>query len=219
MKLGKWLVVVGAVAALAAGCGREPLKGVPPEDALKTLMEGNRRYVSAKATHPGQTAQRRTAIAGAQSPFAVVMGCSDSRVPPEVLFDQGLGDLFVVRTAGHVLDDAELGSLEYAAEHLDVHLIVVLGHERCGAVAAAVKGLELTGHVESLVKAIKPAVEASKGMPGDPLDNAVRANVALVTRALKSSRPLLGDLVKEGKLRIVGARYDLDSGVVEIIAP
>lgn len=219
MKTLKRLGWVGVLVVLGAGCGKEPLKGVLPEDALNRLMEGNRRYVSSKATHPDQTAERRTAVAGAQSPFAVVLGCADSRVPPEVLFDQGLGDLFVVRTAGHVVDEAGLGSLEYAVEHLGVHLIVVLGHERCGAVGAAVKDLKTGGHVDSLVKAIRPAVEASKGMPGDPLDNAMRANVAMVTRKLKASKPILAGAVEEHKVRVVGARYDLDSGAVEVIAP
>lgn len=211
--------VVAVLVFAALGCGREPLKGVTPEDALKRLLDGNARYVAAKATHPDQTPERRTAVAGAQSPFAVVVGCSDSRVPPEVIFDQGLGDLFVVRTAGHVLDDAGLGSLEYAVEHLGAHLIVVLGHERCGAVDAAVKGLKAEGHVAALVKAIRPAVEWARGKPGDWLDNAVRANVALATKNLRTAKPLLGEFVEERKLKVVGVRYDLDTGAVETVAP
>ncbi|MBI5016271.1 MAG: carbonic anhydrase [Deltaproteobacteria bacterium] len=218
----RWKMAFGlvTVAALAVGCGKsEPLKGVVPEEALKRLAEGNQRYVAAKASHPDQTPERRTQVAGGQSPFAIVLGCADSRVPPEVLFDQGLGDLFTVRVAGNVLDDAGLGSLEYAADHLGVHLLVVLGHERCGAVDAAVKGGEAEGRVKYLVKALKPAVSAAKGLPGDVLDNAVRANVALVVKQLKTSKPVLAELVEDGKLAVVGARYDLDTGIVEILKP
>lgn len=207
-----------AIAAALAGCAdRRPLGGVAPEEGLKRLLEGNQRYVAARALHPNETAECRTRVAGGQEPFAMVLGCSDSRVPPEVLFDQGLGDLFVVRTAGHVLDDAGLGSLEYAAEHLGVRLLLVLGHERCGAVGAAVKGGEAEGHLEYLVKAIAPAVEATRGTPGDAVDNAVRANVAQVAATLRSSKPLLRELAEDGRLKVVGARYDLDTGVVEVL--
>lgn len=145
------------------------------------------------------------------------MSCSDSRVPPEIIFDQGLGDLFVIRLAGNILDDAALGSLEYAVEHLGVKYIMVLGHERCGAVDAAVKGGEIPGHIGSLVEAIQPAVEKVKNLPGDLLDNAVRANVTLVVQQLKSSGPIIEELVKKGALTIAGARYDLDDGEVKIL--
>ena len=219
MKTLRWFQAFLLLASAALGCGREPLGGVAPEEALKRLLDGNARYVTAKATHPDQTAERRTAVAVAQSPFAVVVGCSDSRVPPEVIFDQGLGDLFVVRSAGHVMDDASLGSLEYAVEHLGAHLILVLGHERCGAVDAAVKGLKAEGHIAAIAKAIQPAVEAARGKPGDWLDNAVRANVGLVTQSLNNSKPLLHESVEAGKLKVVGARYDLDTGAVELVTP
>jgi carbonic anhydrase len=208
------------LSVLVLGCGRsEPLKGVAPQEALKRLREGNERYVAARLAHPNQTAECRTRVAGGQSPFAVVLGCADSRVPPEVLFDQGLGDLFVVRVAGNVLDDAGLGSLEYAADHLGVHLLVVLGHERCGAVDAALKGGEAEGHVKYLVRALKPAVAAAKGKQGDALDNVVRANVALAVKQLRASKPVLAELVEHGRLKVVGARYDLDTGSVEVIEP
>jgi len=193
----RWTMALGLGVLVSLGCGStEPLKGVAPDEALKRLLDGNQRYAVAKAAHPNQTAECRTQIAGGQSPYAIVLGCADSRVPPEVLFDQGLGDLFVVRVAGNVLDDAGLGSLEYAADHLGVHLLVVLGHERCGAVDAAVKGGEAEGHVKYLVKALKPAVEAAKGRPGDGLDNAVRTNVALAVKRLRGSKPVLSELVE-----------------------
>lgn len=210
---------LSVLAALGGCSGGEPLKGVPPGEALKRLLDGNLRYVSAKAAHPNQSAECRMRIAGGQAPFAAVLGCSDSRVPPEVLFDQGLGDLFVVRTAGHVVDDAGLGSLEYAAEHLGVHLVVVLGHERCGAVGAAVNHAEAEGHLEALLEAIEPAVAAAKGRAGDPVDNAVREHVSLSVKGLERSKPLLSELVADGKLRVVGARYDLDTGRIEVLTP
>jgi carbonic anhydrase len=191
--------------------------------ALRALMEGNARYVDAKLTAPDQTAARRAEVAVAQHPFAVIFGCSDSRVPAEIVFDQGLGDLFVVRVAGPVLDDAVLGSLEFAALELAVPLILVLGHERCGAVTAALdvldKGTTPPGHISHLVDAISPAVKRVRGRPGDVLDNAVRANIELVVEKLRTSRQVLAAQVSSGKLRIVGARYDLDSGRVDVTVP
>jgi carbonic anhydrase len=191
--------------------------------ALRALLEGNARYVEAKLTHPDQTAARRAELVGEQHPFAVIFGCSDSRVPAEIVFDQGLGDLFVVRVAGPVLDDAVLGSLEFAALELAVPLILVLGHERCGAVTAALdvldKGTTPPGHISHLVDAISPAVKRVRGRPGDVLDNAVRANIELVVEKLRTSRQVLAAQVSSGKLRIVGARYDLDSGRVDVTVP
>src|SRR5262249_5592987 len=149
-----------------------------------------------------------------QAPFAVIVSCSDSRVGPELVFDQGLGDLFVIRTAGEVLDDPGLGSIEYAVDHLHVPLVVVLGHERCGAVSAALEGGTAPGHIASLVTAIQPAVKASHGEPGDPLDNAVHTNVRDVVRRLKGAGPILSEAVHAGALKILGAYYDLDTGVV-----
>jgi carbonic anhydrase len=191
--------------------------------ALRELLEGNARYVAAKLTYRDQTPERRAEVAAAQHPFAVIFGCSDSRVPAEIVFDQGLGDLFVVRVAGPVLDDAVLGSLEFAALELGVPLILVLGHERCGAVTAALdvldKGTTPRGHISHLVDAITPAVKRVKGRAGDPLDNAVRANVEGIVEKLRTSRQVLAAQVSSGKLRIVGARYDLDSGRVDVIVP
>jgi len=188
------------------------------EQALQSLVAGNMRYVGTKLAHPNQSAERRLEVAKGQRPFAAILGCSDSRVPPELIFDQGLGDLFVVRVAGNVVDDVVLGSLEYAVAHLGVSLIMVLGHERCGAVEAALKGGEAPGHVRSVVAAIAPAVEKVKGQPGDPLNNAVSANVEMVVAQLRSSQPVLSVIVGVGKLRVVGARYDLDSGWADLIA-
>jgi carbonic anhydrase len=184
--------------------------------ALQKLMEGNARYVSARAAHPNQTPARRAEVIEGQHPFAVIVGCSDSRVPPEIIFDQGLGDLFVVRLAGHVSNDEALGSIEYAVEHLGTRLIMVLGHDGCGAVTAAVKGGGAPGRIGSVFNAIAPAVQKAKNRPGDLLKNAIRENVAMVVEQLQSSAPLLQALVKNGGLKITGALYNLDDGKVTI---
>lgn len=184
--------------------------------ALERLRAGNNRYVTARMTHTNQTPIRRTKLLRGQHPFAVILGCSDSRVPPEVLFDQGLGDLFVIRVAGNVVDYIGLGSIEYAAAHLHTPLIVVLGHSKCGAVAATASGARLEGHLPNIAVAIQPAVDKAKQMPGNLMDNSIRENAKMVTRQLITSQPVLAPLVTAGKLRIVAAHYDLATGKVEI---
>lgn len=194
--------------------------GITPDEALARLLEGNRRFVANKVFHPNETPAARAKLAASQAPFAVILGCADSRVPPEVVFDFGLGDLFVVRVAGNIVEDAGVGSIEYAVEHLGTPLIVVLGHERCGAVKAAIDALDAgeegTGHIAELVRKLKPAIEASKSTPGDRAENAMRENVRRMVAELAGLEPLLKEKVDEGKLKIAGARYDLDTGVVEI---
>jgi carbonic anhydrase len=181
---------------------------------LDMLKAGNARFVVGQPIHANQSVDRRMEVAGGQRPFAIIVGCSDSRVPPEIVFDQGLGDLFVVRVAGNILDDHALGSIEYAAEHLHVPLVVVLGHDKCGAVQAAVSGGDAPGHIGSLVEAIEPAVEDAKSEQGDLLDNAIDANVRRVVTEIRHSEPILEHEVEAGKLTVVGARYKLDSGEV-----
>jgi carbonic anhydrase len=180
------------------------------------LLSRNQAWASGRAECTGQSPARRAEVAAGQHPIAIVVGCSDSRVPPEALFGQGLGDLFVIRVAGNVVDDDVLGSVEYAAEHLGVSLVMVLGHERCGAVEAALAG-EGAAHVAAIVSRIRPAIERARKQPGDPLENAVRDNVANSVREIASSQSVLAPMIKQGKLKIVGARYDLDSGLVEVI--
>ncbi len=187
------------------------------DQALQKLLEGNKRFIDVKTVHPDQTVDRRTEVAKSQSPFAVIISCSDSRVPPEIIFDQGIGDLFIIRTAGNVVDNVELGSIEYAAEHLGVNLVMVLGHERCGAVDATVKGGEIPGHIKNVVNAIKPSLDNIKDKSGDLIDKTVISNVKMVVEKLKASKPILHELHEEGKLKVVGARYDLDDGTVTII--
>lgn len=185
------------------------------DEAQTQLRDGNRRFVENRSVHPHQTPERRKEISTAQRPFAAILTCSDSRVVPEIVFDQGLGDLFVVRVAGNVVVDAVLGALEYGAAHLKVSLIVVLGHTRCGAVTAVVAGAPPAGHMRALVDAIESAVDTSRGNPGDPVENAARQNVILQVERLRRSRPTLVELYEARQLHIVGAMYDIGTGVVE----
>lgn len=204
-------------------------------DPIERLLAGNARWVEGHPAHFNQDRDRRRETAQGQQPFAVVVGCADSRVPPEIVFDQGLGDLFVVRCAGNVLDDLALASIEYAVEHLGARTIVVLGHERCGAVQAALQGGELPGHLRFLARALAPHLEnvrrklppasseeaegahAPARIPAELLDQGVRDNVAAIVGELEGCEPILAELEHAGELRIVGARYDLDSGKVEIL--
>ena len=187
---------------------------ITPDSVLAELKTGNGRHVGHRYQHPHETLDRRRQLVSAQHPHAEILSCSDSRVPPEIVFDQGLGDLFIVRVAGNVASDTELGSLEYGAEHLHVPLIVVLGHESCGAVTAAVQGGPPEGHIAALIDLIKPAVEKTRGLSGDPVENAVRMNVEMVVKQLRSSTPLLSELVAQRKVRIVGAVYSIETGSV-----
>lgn len=194
-----------------------------PQDALKTLLDGNDRWVRGALEHPRQTVERRRELASHQAPFAVIFSCIDSRVPPEIIFDCGLGDLFVVRTGGEALDDmVVLGSPEFGPSGYEsARLIMVLGHERCGAITAAIESIQTAvpapGHITAVVDALRPAYDVAVGQPGDLVENMVRAQVRLTVDVLKSD-PLLAQLAADDGLVIVGARYDLDTGVVELIA-
>lgn len=189
-----------------------------PDDALSKLKQGNERFVQGKSIRPHQDLNRIKEVASGQAPFATIVGCSDSRVPNEIIFDQGVGDLFIVRTAGQVSTYASWGSIEFAEELLGTKLIVVLGHTQCGAVSAAVKLPEVPGHIVTLINAIKPAVEkAREEHPTDLLDAAIRENVRLQVEQLKSLEPVLAKRIREGSVKIVGALYHLDSGKVEFL--
>jgi len=196
---------------------------IDAEEAVKRLLVGNRRYIAGNNSANHRTAKRRTEVSKVQNPFAIIVGCSDSRVPPEILFDQGIGDLFVVRSAGNVIDDIAIGSIEYAVEHLGVQLIMVLGHERCGAVDATLKGGEVGGKLKSVVDAIKPAVEKAKikakGQTShgcDLLCLSVKSNARMVAEKIRKSSPILTDAIENGMLSVVGAYYELNSGVVSL---
>jgi carbonic anhydrase len=182
--------------------------------ALKRLIDGNERYVTERYALIDVGLERREELAEGQYPFAVILGCADSRVPPEIIFDQGLGDLFTVRTAGEVVDDVVLGSVEYAIEYLGVRLIVVLGHEDCGAVKAAIKGGYEPGHISVIVEAIEPAVQKAKTQKGNLLHNAIKANVDLNIYKLQSSSHILREAMRNKGLKIIGALYDIHDGSV-----
>ena len=204
--------------AQAADPAHSDQPSVPPAEAISKLKEGNGRYTSGNLQHPGQTTERRTELAKTQHPFAGIVSCSDSRVPPEIVFDQGLGDLFIVRVAGNVINDEGLGSIEYTVDHLGTRLILVLGHQSCGAVDAAretiaAKG-KAPGHIQSLVTAIKPAVEATAK---DDLETTIKANVKNVVKALRSSTPILKAKVDSGEIQVIGGYYSLDTGAVTFL--
>jgi carbonic anhydrase len=185
---------------------------IAPDEALNRLKAGNERFVSSKDSTSKPVAARRAETAAGQNPFATIVGCADSRTAPEIVFDQGIGDLFVIRTAGNLVDDYALGSIEYAVEHLGVRLIVVLGHERCGAVTAALASASAPGHINALVRDIQPAVTATKGKEGDKLANAIHENDAAVAAKIRKQAQL-GEL--SAQVRVVEAYYDLDTGKVE----
>jgi carbonic anhydrase len=203
--------------ALISAWGQQSTRTVSADEALTRLMDGNQRYVRHKERHPDQSMARRKELEVGQHPFAVILGCADSRVSPELLFDQGLGNLFVIRVAGNVVDDDVLGSLEYAVEHLDTRLIMVLGHEKCGAVSAAVEAGNVPGHLKSLVQAIQPSVDATRNEPGDKVHNCVIANARRVAAQIRASEPVLKEAVQNNALKVVSADYALDTGRVTLL--
>ena len=218
---------------------------IPPGEALSRLKEGNSRFIAGNVQHPHETsderayiaknsyenpdaislgmtseqaAKRRGELTKSQHPFAIILSCSDSRVPPELVFDEGLGDLFIVRVAGNVLNDEGLGSIEYGVEVLGARLILVLGHQSCGAVDAAMKTVaangKAPGHIQSLVTAIKPVIQST---PKGDLDTMIKANVKHVVDALRSSAPILKNRVDAGDVQIIGGYYTLDTGAVTFL--
>ena len=192
--------------------------------ALAELIDGNARFVSGKLENPRRSPNDFRAVADAQYPEAIVVACADSRVAPELLFDTGVGDLFVIRVAGNVVDGAGVtvkGSIEYAVAELQVPLIVVLGHSNCGAVKSAVTHIDqkdsLPGAINGLVELIKPAVLKAQGEPGNIYANATRENVKIGVDKLKQLPPILAPSVKKGSVSVVGAVYDLHTGKVEFL--
>lgn len=211
-----WFVLVAPW--IAQGSGGE--SAISPDEAIKRMTAGNARYVSGKSNHPpvGPGRREETALHG-QHPFAAVLSCSDSRVPLEIVCDEGLGDLFVARVAGNVAGADEIGSAEYAADHLGIPLLVVLGHTACGAVTAATSDAKLHGCVAALVSRIQPAVakvrQRRPELKGEPLIAAsIRANVWLSVANMLKNSEILRDRVKAGKLKVVGAIYDIKTGQI-----
>ncbi len=211
------IMTIWGALALAAGMN------VSADEALKRLMDGNGRYVESKMTACQQTTKEmRETLSKGQNPYAVILSCSDSRVPPEIIFDKTFGEIFVVRVAGNIPDPVVLGSLEYAVEHIGSPLIMVLGHERCGAVIASVDADgKPEGNIGAIIKTITPAVKkarlAAKGKSKEELvDQAVDYNIQLAAENIVKQSPVIKHLVKEGKVKIVKAKYDLDEGKVTL---
>lgn len=229
--LGSGLAIAGGVLGAEAIPASALMAEHAPESAptsaqaaLRRLQAGNQRFVTGRAKAPARTTARRAELAEGQAPFAIVLGCSDSRVPPEIVFDQGLGDLFLVRVAGNTAaDPLVVGSIQYSAAKLGSILVMVLGHDDCGAVKATIdvvtKGATLPGQLPSVTQPIVAAVEAVRAEPTDKvLDAAIRENVRRAVAQLGAD-PLLADLVAKNKLVIVGAEYQLHSGRVELLKP
>jgi carbonic anhydrase len=214
------LVIVRGPAAQAASPGPG---GPPADEVLQRLLEGNQRFVKGEAAGPRRRPDDFRPLDEGQRPLAVIVGCADSRVPPELLFDQGVGDLFVVRVAGNVVSGAGppvKGSIEYGVAELGVSLVMILGHSECGAVKAAIKHMDdreaLPGALGPLINSIRPAVQKAKGRPGDLLDNAIRANVEIGVGRLRSLQPIVAPAVQRGRVKVVGAVYDLRTGSVTL---
>jgi carbonic anhydrase len=215
------LILALAAPALAAGSAG----AITSADALKLLKDGNARYLEGKVQHPRQGKDRLALTAGqGQHPLATILTCSDSRVPPEILFDQGIGDLFVVRVAGNVAAVDEIGSMEYAVDHLNTPVVVVLGHTQCGAVTAVVDNDKLPPNIAALVAPIKPAVDqAREDNPGAAkeviLNAAIKDNVWQALADIFQKSPIIRSKVKEGKAEVLGAVYEIDTGRVQWLGP
>lgn len=220
------IVTAATVAGSAPTAARaaQPKDAPKPDDVLKKLMDGNKRFVEGKLTHPGRTPKDFQALAEGQAPPAIILGCADSRCPPEILFDQGVGDLFVVRGAGNMVGSGPIlkGSIEFAVAVLGARLIMVLGHTACGACASAIKFIDdkksLDGSIEGLVDYIRPSVRMVAGQPGDKLANVTKANVLAGVKKLSELDPILSKLAKSGELKIVGGIYDLATGKVDLVS-
>ncbi len=185
-----------------------------PDEALQRLKEGNTRFVNDDAIHPNRDDERKILQSKGQTPFASIMSCSDSRVPSEIVFDQGLGDLFLVRTAGQVMAEASIGSLEFSVAVLGTKLIVVMGHEKCGAVNGAIGSDKLPGEIEYLVEQIRPAIAPYRGKP-EALEDACKANILYQVNKIKNTGPILSKAVADGTIKVVGAYYNLQTGKVD----
>jgi carbonic anhydrase len=195
----------------------EAKQNLTPDSAIEQLIQGNKRFANQKTKQPNRGSFRLREVAKGQNPFAAILGCADSRVPAEIVFDQGLGDLFVVRVAGNVATPEEIGSLEYGTLVLGAKVILVLGHQKCGAVKATIEDKPVPGKIGSILEQIKPAVVASQGQAGDALKNATLANIKNQIAILKSS-PVVADLIKADKLKVIGGFYDLDTGIMTPVA-
>lgn len=187
------------------------------EEVLQILKDGNKRFISGKLEHPNHCKESRQILATGQEPLATVLTCADSRVPPVDIFDQGLGDLFVVRVAGNVIGDHTLGSIEYAVKHLHTPVVVVMGHSSCGAIGAVASGAALEGHIATLGPAIQTAIKNITGDKGDLVNNASKELARHISDKIAHSEPIIAELANNGTVKVVPAYYDLMSGEVEFL--
>ncbi len=192
-------------------------KQITGKEALELLLAGNKRFLSGKLEHPNHCEESRKGLVSKQDPIAVVLACADSRVPPVDIFDQGLGDLFVVRVAGNIISDHILGSIEYAVAHLHTPLVMVMGHSSCGAVSAVAQGVKLNGHIASLTPAIDAALKKVKTCEGHWTDNAAKELAKATAKKIEESEPIVADLVKERRVLVVATYYDLATGEVSLL--
>ena len=186
-------------------------------EALQRLLAGNKRFLSGKLEHPNHCEESRKGLILGQEPLAAVLTCAGSRVPPVDVFDQGLGDIFVVRVAGNIINDHILGSIEYAVSHLHTPLVMVMGHSSCGAVSAVAQGVKLHGHIASLTPSIHAALKKTKGMEGHWTNNAAKELAIATAKKIEESEPIVADLVKEGRVLVVATYYDLETGEVSML--
>ena len=199
---------------------------IEAKEALKRLTDGNERFVSGKSTHPNRCDETKNSLLRGQKPFAVILSCSDSRVPVEIVFDVGLGDVFVIRTAGHVLSDEVMGSIEYAVQHLGVKLVMILGHENCGAIKSAVKSYKeksfekLSPYMQSIMKHIYPAIDKIVCPCCEtPLEDlSVKANILYQVEDLLKKDNFIAEKVQTGEITVVGAKYELKTGKIIIMS-
>jgi carbonic anhydrase len=202
------------IAAVFCALLQISLYGVTPDQALQTLMEGNQRFSKDKSLHLDRTSERRQELLSKQTPHATIVGCSDSRVAPEIVFDQGIGDLFIVRVAGNVVGPLELDSVEYSALYLHSSIVMVLGHENCGAVNAVIGGN--TKDIEAVAELIQPAADATKMQKDNRLENTIKINAKMMADQLRNS-PVLAGLIAKKKLTVVAAYYNFHTGKVELL--
>ncbi len=197
--------------------GRKSKTRPTADEALAILLEGNKRFVEGKLEHPNHCEESRHAVAEGQEPIATVLTCADSRVPPVDIFDQGIGDIFVVRVAGNIIGDHSLGSIEYAVQHLHTPLVIVMGHSCCGAVGAVASEVKLDGHMSSFTAPIQAAIKNVKEMEGDLVDNATQEVAKMIASQIKNSEPIINDIAQAGKVKVIPAYYDLKTGKVSLL--
>jgi carbonic anhydrase len=215
--LGTSVVTAGIGSKLLFPEPAEAYNNITPDAALKLLMDGNKRFTSGRSRHTNQNLANLRGVAKSQKPFAAILSCADSRVPSEIIFDRGFGDLFVCRVAGNVVTPEETGSLEFGAAVLGAKVLLVMGHQKCGAVDATIKGAQVPGQIASLIDAIKPSLTNLDTTKSNQLEAAIKANVVYQVGKIKES-PVISPLIEEGKLKVVGAYFNFDSGKVSLLS-